>query len=81
VPVDGVTAATSAATDLVTADVDEPTVYSHDEETFNESTLEQRTTFDQRLEQTFEQRQPGVEAYEEEIVEQVSGYLARLVCN
>ena len=68
----GVTATSGPSlTALGTATVDEFTVYSHDEETFSESTLEQRTTFDQKFE-TFEEQQGGVEAQEEEIVEEVA---------
>ena len=71
VPEPGITTSSPAATTaLGKATVSECTVYTHDEETFSESTLEQRTTFDQTRE-TYEQRHTGLEVQEEEIVEQV----------
>ena len=61
----GVTATSSAgpSTPLGRATADECTVYSHDEETFGESTLEERTAFDRRLE-TFEEQRDSVDDVE-----------------
>jgi len=72
-PEQGVAATSSdaATTPLDTATVDECTVLSHDEETFAESTLEQRTAFERRLE-TFEEERQDDGHVEEEIVEEVA---------
>ena len=55
----GIMAASSStsSTALNTASVDECTLYSHDEETFTESTLEQTTSFEQRLETSKDQQE------------------------
>ena len=51
---------------LSAATVDECTIFTQDEECFSESTLEQTTTFEQRLESFEEQEEKVVEAPEDE---------------
>ena len=70
-----ITATSSAdSTALSSASVDECTICSHDEETFSQSTLEQTTTFEQRLE-TFQDQEGSfdqpLEAQDEEIFSEV----------
>jgi len=72
----GVTAtSTSGLPSLNTASVDECTIYSQDEESFSESTLEQTTTFEQTLESSQEQEgqiDQKLEAEEDEILAEVT---------
>ena len=82
---DDITATTSVDSSVLgTASVDECTIYTHDEESFSESTLEQTTTFERRLEAFKEQEasfDQGLqlqaqeeEIYAEETVEQKSSF-------